>query len=98
MLESDAVKVEDKLYQNRYKVDDGRPHVCIRAPEAPSETLRALVKVCPAGCYQETDDGRIEVVPDGCLECGTCRVLTAAEGALDWAYPRGGYGIQFKFG
>jgi len=31
------------------------------------------------------------------MEWGTCRVLTAGTGDLDWNYPRGGYGIQFKF-
>jgi ferredoxin like protein len=37
------------------------------------------------------------VVVDGCLECGTCRVV-CAPGNVDWDYPRGGYGILFKFG
>jgi ferredoxin like protein len=98
MLESNSVKVEDKLYQNRYKVDEGNPHVCIAPHTVPSEVLQSLVKLCPAGCYVKADDGTIEVIPDGCMECGTCRVVTAETGELDWNYPRGGYGIQFKFG
>jgi len=98
MTDPSDVKVEDKLYQNRYKVHEGRPHVCIAPHDAPSEVLKTLVKVCPAGCYQTAEDGKVEVVPDGCLECGTCRVLTAKSGELDWNYPQGGYGIQFKFG
>ena len=42
--------------------------------------------------------GQVEVTPDGCLECGTCRVLGEPSGEISWSYPRGGYGVLFKFG
>jgi ferredoxin like protein len=42
-------------------------------------------------------DGKVTLITDGCLECGTCRVV-CAEQNVNWEYPRGGYGIQFKFG
>ncbi len=32
------------------------------------------------------------------MECGTCRVLTQATGEVEWKWPRGGYGVLFKFG
>jgi ferredoxin like protein len=44
------------------------------------------------------EKGCVEVVPDGCMECGTCRILAAGSGDLEWDYPRGGYGVLFKFG
>ena len=91
-------KIEEKLFQNRYQVDSGRPHVKIREHDKPSETLMKLTNICPAGCYTVDDKGRVEVVPDGCMECGTCRILTAESGELEWNYPRGGYGVLFKFG
>jgi ferredoxin like protein len=34
---------------------------------------------------------------DGCLECGTCRYVCGNE-VLDWHYPEGGTGVQFRFG
>lgn len=92
------MKVEEKLYNNRYMVDEGRPHIAIVAKGTPSKALKSLVTVCPAGCYAEEDDGNVTVTPDGCLECGTCRVICAGSGELKWDYPRGGYGILFKFG
>ena len=91
-------KIEEKLYQNRYVVDAGRPHVRIKEHDEPSPELKTLVNVCPAGCYAITEQGKVEVVPDGCMECGTCRVLTAESGDIEWNYPRGGYGVLFKFG
>jgi len=92
------MKVEEKLYNNRYMVDEGRPHIAITAKGEPSAALKSLVKVCPAGCYAEEEDGSVAVTPDGCLECGTCRIICAGTGELQWDYPRGGYGILFKFG
>lgn len=92
------MKVEEKLYNNRYMVDEGHPHIAIVSKGTPSKALKSLVTVCPAGCYAEEDDGSVAVTPDGCLECGTCRVICAGTGELQWDYPRGGYGILFKFG
>lgn len=92
------MKVEEKLYNNRYMVDEGRPHIAIVGSGKPSKALKSLVTVCPAGCYAEEEDGSVAVTPDGCLECGTCRVICAGTGELKWDYPRGGYGILFKFG
>lgn len=92
------VAVGEKLHHNRYIVDDGRPHIRVKPHEKPSSALRSLVHVCPAGCYNENDSGQIEITADGCLECGTCRIVCAATGELEWSYPRGGFGIMFKFG
>ncbi|GEO81388.1 ferredoxin family protein [Pararhodospirillum oryzae] len=93
-----TMKIEEKLYQNRYRVFEGEPHVCIDPTKADVEALKAMVNICPAGCYVETEDGKVEVVPDGCMECGTCRIVCQDTGALQWGYPRGGYGVLFKFG
>ncbi|MDX2204187.1 MAG: ferredoxin family protein [Hyphomicrobiaceae bacterium] len=92
------VRVEDRLFQNRYLVDVGRPHIKVRAHTQPSKELLALTRICPAKCYAMNDSGQVEVTPDGCMECGTCRVLAEAQGDIEWSYPRGGYGVLFKFG
>ncbi len=97
-MQTHTGKVEEKLYQNRYLVDEGRPHIRVVPHTQPSERLAALVKICPAGCYSRSEAGPVEVAPDGCLECGTCRILCAGTGEIEWNYPRGGYGILFKFG
>jgi ferredoxin like protein len=93
-----AVRVEDKLYQNRYIVDAGRPHIKVKAHATPSAALLSLITICPAGCYARTDAGQVEITPDGCMECGTCRVVAETSGDIEWNYPRGGFGVLFKFG
>jgi len=91
-------KVEEKLFQNRYLVDAGKPHIRVKAHERPSQNLVAMVTLCPAGCYSRTEGGQVEVAADGCLECGTCRIVTSQTGEIEWNYPRGGFGILYKFG
>jgi ferredoxin like protein len=100
MAESGAgrVKVEEKLYQNRYLVDAGRPHIRIKSQGAPSRALVAMTHLCPAGCYSLADTGQVELSADGCMECGTCRIVTADTGEIEWNYPRGGFGVLYKFG
>ena len=94
-----SARVEEKLFQNRYRVDAGHPHISIKNPEhcATGCAVKQCTTCCPAGCYTMEGNGRIVLITDGCLECGTCRVI-CDDHNVDWEYPRGGYGILFKFG
>jgi ferredoxin like protein len=95
-----TVKVEEKLFQNRYKVDSGKPHIFIKDEKVCSDDCKSqqCTVCCPAGCYTLEGGGRIQLTTDGCLECGTCRVICTDHRNVAWEYPRGGYGILFKFG
>ncbi|UFZ04229.1 ferredoxin family protein [Bradyrhizobium ontarionense] len=93
-----AVRVEDKLFYNRYQVDPGRAHIKVRPHTTPTPQLKALLNACPARCYELNDKGQVEITVDGCIECGTCRVIGEPSGDIEWSYPRGGYGVLFKFG
>ncbi len=92
------MRVEDKLFYNRYLVDVGRPHIKVREHVSPSPQLRAMLTACPARCYALNDRGQVEIAVDGCIECGTCRVICEKNGDIEWNYPRGGFGVLFKFG
>ena len=60
------VNVEDKLFQNRYRVDHGRPHISIKKAEAcASCSGKACTFVCPAGCYRQEADGKVVLTTDG---------------------------------
>jgi ferredoxin like protein len=96
--ETKTPSVEGKLFQNRYIVDGGHPHIVVKPHTKPSKRLLSLVKACPAACYQQNEAGQVEVSTDGCLECGTCRIVCAPTGEIEWTYPRGGFGVMFKFG
>ena len=92
------VNVEEKLFQDRYRVDVGRPHIKVFDPSTcVACDAKPCTVCCPAGCWREGDQGGIDLVVDGCLECGTCRLVCDKDN-VDWNYPRGGFGILFKFG
>ncbi|MGD9896277.1 MAG: ferredoxin family protein [Candidatus Methylacidiphilaceae bacterium] len=93
-------EVEGKLYQNRYRLDAGRAHIRIRNPEVCQSrcSQKACTACCPAGCYTLGSEGAVTLLTDGCLECGTCRIICSEFGNVDWEYPRGGFGVLFKFG
>jgi ferredoxin like protein len=98
MTAETAMRVEDKLYLNRYLVDSGRAHIKVRPHTKPSPQLLSLLNVCPAHCYELNSAGQVEITTDGCVECGTCRIVAEPTGDIEWNYPRGGYGVLFKFG
>jgi len=52
--------------------------------------------VCPARVYSEVN-GKIMADWAACLECGACKAACPTD-ALDWVYPRGGFGIVYRNG
>lgn len=72
-------------------------HIRIRAGMERDPRVKKAVLVCPAGLYALDDDGVVTLTIDGCLECGTCRLACGTE-VLEWNYPEGGTGVQFRFG
>ena len=50
-------RMEERLYQNRYQVDEGNPHVSINPlPAGDSPALKSLTEICPAGCYRTGEE------------------------------------------
>ncbi|MBN2254546.1 MAG: 4Fe-4S dicluster domain-containing protein [Deltaproteobacteria bacterium] len=73
------------------------PHIVIRPGMEKDPRLKKAILVCPAGLYSENEKGEVVLTIDGCLECGTCRIACGTD-VLDWNYPDGGTGVQFRFG
>jgi ferredoxin like protein len=99
-MSNPAVNIEEKLFQNRYRVDVGRPHIKIKDPAVCTNDCqpKSCTYVCPASCYKVEGNGGVTLITDGCLECGSCRIICNQFFNVDWEYPRGGHGILFKFG
>jgi len=61
-----VIKVEEKLFQNRYKVDAGRPHIQItdhNVCQVKCET-KPCTFCCPASCYTQEGDGQVTLITD----------------------------------
>ena len=89
------MNIEDKLAVNKYDIDKEihiqlREDICKRCEEFP------CLYVCPAGCFKLSDD-HITFSYEGCLECGSCRIV-CPEDNIEWDYPVWGKGIIYKHG
>jgi ferredoxin like protein len=88
--------VKEKLGHNTIKVDSIK-HIKVKQEVCRGCREKYCLHICPAQVYTLNKEGGIELELDGCLECGTCRIACIKE-ALEWDYPRGGFGIQLKYG
>lgn len=93
---SENPNLKSKLGKNVFK-PLREPHIRIRPGFEKDPRLRAAIYVCPAGLYTLNSQGMVQLENDGCLECGTCRIACGIE-VLEWNYPVGGTGVQFRFG
>jgi len=89
--------LEQKLFLNGFRPDKDS-HLRIKDPEkCKTCKLRQCTYVCPVNTYRWEND-QITVFFEGCLECGACRVACKSCGNLEWRYPRGGFGINYRTG
>lgn len=91
-------KIEDKLFVNRFKLGP-EPHIKVKDKDLCLKCQRKQCSIgCPSDCWKINDKGIAEVNVDGCLECGTCRVICDEFRNVDWKYPQGGFGILYRHG
>lgn len=90
-----STNIEDKLAVNKYDVDK---EVHIRLLEETCQKCEdhPCLYACPAKCFQFTED-HITYSFEGCLECGSCRVV-CDKNAVEWNLPRAGFGICYQYG
>ncbi|SDI95072.1 ferredoxin like protein [Ferrimonas sediminum] len=94
---SSSVNVDVKLGVNKFYVDEGHPHIVLKDNPDMNE-FKKLVNACPAGLYKLADDGTPRFDAAGCLECGTCKFLCGDTILEKWEYPRGTFGIEYRYG
>ena len=89
------ITIEDKLAVNKYDVDKD-VHITINEDICKVCERHYCLYACPADCYKLTE-GHIAFSYEGCLECGSCRIV-CDKGAIEWNLPRGGFGVCFEYG
>jgi ferredoxin like protein len=95
----DPAAIEKKLSLNVYNVDRTRAHIRIIDRDVCLQcTRQQCINCCPANCYAPQEDGRVLFSYEGCVECGTCRIVCHVYDNIEWTYPRGGFGIQYRHG
>ena len=94
----DSVNVTEKLGVNRYHTDEHNSHITVDKEYPDKEEVYRIVRACPAAIYTLGDDDRLFFDYLGCLECGTCRVLSGGKVIKEWNYPVGTLGIEYRLG
>ncbi len=91
------MSIDDKLGLDKFDTDEENAHIQIDENYANEEDIRRLVMACPAQLYKY-EDGKLSFNYEGCLECGTCRVLSKGKVIKSWDHPVGGAGVVYKQG
>jgi len=87
-------RLEDILNNDIWDVDP-QPHIAVDNEKCKKCNTKPCVRLCPAGCYTVSDNTLVFSY-EGCVECGTCRVVCPLE-AIHWEFPKSGRGIYFRF-
>ena len=56
-----------------------------------------VIRICPAALYKKDGD-KLRFDYLGCLECGSCRVLSIGKLLKSWKHPDGVFGVSFRQG
>jgi ferredoxin like protein len=86
--------LEDALNADVWDVDESA-HIVVDTNKCASCKTRPCTVVCPANAFTLLGDKMLYSY-EGCLECGTCRVLCPLK-AITWKYPLSGRGVQYRF-
>lgn len=89
--------VDKYLSLNKYYVDERGAHIEL-SDQLDDDEFMKLVRVCPASLYRVRDDGTKSFDYSGCLECGTCRILSMGTCLDKWVNPRSTKGIEYLYG
>ena len=92
-----SMSTEELLGLDKFEVDEEEAHIVIDKALCAKCTDKVCLLVCPAVLYTLKDD-EIHFDYAGCLECGTCRVMCKNKGITKWEYPRGSFGVSFRYG
>ena len=92
------MRIEDKLALNVFELDK-EPHITIDEGLCKDCSEKPCLRCCPAKLYK-FEEGKMLFNYEGCLECGTCLIVCHNFGnrGVKWGYPRGGFGVYYRYG
>ncbi len=89
--------LEQKLFLNGFRPDHNA-HVKLKDPEKCKTCKKRICTfICPVQAYRWEED-QLTIFHEGCLECGACRIACQDCDNLEWSYPRGGNGVNYRTG
>lgn len=92
---SAAPNIDEKLGLVKFELS-GEKHINIDEAICAKCAEKPCLRFCPAKRFI-LENGKIKHDCEGCLECGTCKIA-CLEGGARFNYPRGGFGVVYKYG
>ena len=92
------MEAAELLSLNKFNIDEEQAHIVLDKEICSRCRDKPCLLVCPAVLYRLDKNGDISFDYAGCLECGTCRVICINRGIIRWEYPRGTFGISYRYG
>lgn len=85
-------------YKGTAILPDDESHISLKSLETCLECEeKPCTFICPSGVYWWREDTkRLEIRYQQCLECGASFMICPPDN-IRWVYPRGGYGVEYKF-
>lgn len=96
---SDNEGLAEKLGRLKYVTDADNPHLATKDVETCRQCQdKPCIPRCPAETYRwNHEEQSLEIAFENCVECGVCKIV-CPYGNIEWRYPRGGYGVRYKYG
>lgn len=91
-----SMAIEDELNTTRFNVDT-QQHIRVNAELCEPCSDKQCLYICPVQNYTLTAEGKLTFSWHGCVECGACRIACPND-AIEWNYPRGGFGVCLRYG
>lgn len=91
------MSIDDKLGLDLFHTDEEESHIQVDLDCTDEAEIQKLLLACPAECYKYIG-GKLSFSHLGCLECGTCRVLSHGRIVKEWRHPQSGVGVTFRQG
>lgn len=96
MIVNKKLDIEQRLALTKFNIYK-EPHIKIDKDKCRKCVGKPCILSCPAKLYTLDEKGELHFNYEGCLECGTCRVICPYN-AVMWNHPKGGFGVWYKFG
>jgi Ferredoxin-like protein len=94
----ESLDAAELLSRNKFMVDEEEAHIILDKKICAQCQAKPCLVVCPAMLYKLDKNGDMSFDYVGCLECGTCRIMCRNKGIVKWEYPRGTFGVSFRYG
>ncbi|MHA1608604.1 MAG: ferredoxin family protein [Candidatus Njordarchaeales archaeon] len=94
-IDERKLSIDERLSLDNFEIDK-ESHIIVDTNICKRCVSKVCVYACPAHLYR-LENGEIIFNHEGCLECGTCRIVCPL-GAIKWNNPRGGFGIHYRYG